>query len=333
MDELNLKELLNYFKRKIDVIFLTVILALLVGYMYVEYFQIPMYKGTTTIILVESNDNRVSDLVTQNEITVNEKLVTTYSEVIKSKRVLNRVIEDLELEISIEDLIETIQVSSVQDTAIIAIEVENENGEQAAIIANKIAGVFKEEITQIYNLENVSIIDEAVEEDKPCNVNLPLQFAVYGAIGGIIAAGMIFVMYYFNNTISSKQEIESKLNIPVIGEVPVTSILFSKNKKKKDKKKKSKNHKEKTKKTKSKEESSKDEDSTKLQITESNTKDTLTEGVIKSEISLENKIRNIKKKETKLTNKKVNEKNTSKKRTHKKEATTKKTIKQTKDGE
>ena len=243
MEELDLKDLLNYCKRKLDVVFLTVILALLIGYTYIEYVQVPMYQGITTIILVEKNDNRVSDLVTQNEITVNEKLVTTYSEVIKSKRVLNRVITDLELETSIEDLIEAIQVSSVQDTAIIALVVENEDGEQAAIIANKIAEVFKEEITQIYNLENVSIIDEAVEEDEPYNVNIPLQFIVYAIIGGIISVAIIFVMYYFNNSISNKQEIESKLNIPVIGEVPATTILSTKNKKEKTKKKKVKKEK------------------------------------------------------------------------------------------
>lgn len=233
MEELDLKDLLNYFKRKIAVIFLTIILALLIGYTYVEYFQTPMYQGITTIILVENNDNRVSDLITQNEITVNEKLVTTYSEVIKSKRVLNRVIKDLKLKTSIEDLIETIQVSSVQDTAIIAIVVEHEDRKIAAIIANKIAEVFKEEITQIYSLENVSIIDEAVEDDEPYNVNLPLQFIIYSIIGGIISIGIIFVMYYFNNSINNKQEIESKLNIPVIGEVPSTSILNTKKKKEK----------------------------------------------------------------------------------------------------
>ena len=228
MEEIDLQELLKYFTKKISVVILTVILALLLGYAYVEFFQVPMYKGTTTIILVEKSDNRVSNLLTQNEISVNEKLVATYSEVIKSKRVLNRVINDLKLKTSIEELKEIIGVSSVQDTSIIEISVTDKKNVKATAIANKIAEIFKEEIVKIYNLENVSIIDEATIEEEPYNINLPVQFLIYAAIGFVFSLFIIFAMFYFNKSIGTKQEVESKLNIPVLGEVPITNMLKKK---------------------------------------------------------------------------------------------------------
>lgn len=232
MKELNLLDLFKYYLRHFAIIFLTVILSLLIGYLYIEYFQIPKYKGVTSIILVEKSDNGVSNILTQNEIIINEKLVTTYSEIIKSKRVLNRVIKDLDLNISIEDLAELIEVSDVQDTSIIKVEVINKNNKKATDIANKIAEVFKDEITQIYNLENVSIIDEAVIEDEPYNVNIPVQLAIYSSIGFGLSILIILVKYYFNNAIKDKKEIESNLKIPVLGEIPVTSKLMSRKKQK-----------------------------------------------------------------------------------------------------
>lgn len=244
MEELNLIELFKYYLKNYLIIFLTIVLSLLIGYTYIEYFQVPKYKGTTTIILVEKSNNGVNDLVTQNEILVNEKLVTTYSEIIKSKRVLNRVKKDLDLNMSIEKLTKAIEVSAIEETSIIKLEVENKSSKKAAAIANKIAEVFEEEITQIYNLENVSIVDKATIEDKPYNVNIPLQIAIYALIGFVVAICICTIKFFFNNSIKNKSEIESKLNIAVLGEIPITTKLNTvkrtRNKESSEKKEKSK---------------------------------------------------------------------------------------------
>lgn len=225
MEELNLIELFRYYLKHFLIIVLMVILSLLIGYLYIEYFQIPKFKGTTTIILVGRGNGDTTDYLTQNDIVVNEKLVTTYSEIIKSKRVLNQVINDLNLKKSYTKLAKSIDVSSIEDTSIIKIEVIDKNGKQAADIANKIAERFKEEITKIYNLENVAIVDEALIDKKPYNVKISLQLCIYSVIGFALAIVIISLKYLFNNSIKGSKEIEDKLNLPVLGEVPLTSKL------------------------------------------------------------------------------------------------------------
>lgn len=232
MEELNFIELLNFYKKKILIIILTTILFLLLGYTYIEYIQVPLYNGTTTIILVEKSDK--DSEVTQSEITMNEKLVSTYSEIIKSRRVLKQVIESLDLKISVKALVNQITVTPVSNTSIIKITISNVDNKKAAEIANKIAEVFKKEITQIYNLENVSIIDEALIEETPYNVDVTKQMIVYALIGIIISCGIIFIMYYFNNTIKSKKEIEEKICLPVLGEIPNSTDLIQKIPRKKE---------------------------------------------------------------------------------------------------
>lgn len=238
MEEINLMQLFNYYLKKLPIIIITVIVAIILGICYIEYIQVPMYHGTTTIILVQKSSGDEENInITQNELTVNEKLVSTYSQIIKSRRVLNQVIEELDLKTTTNDLADQIEVTAVTETSIIKVTVSDKNKKNAVKIANEVAEVFKDEITKIYNLENVSVIDEAIVEKTPYNVNIPKQMVIYVLVGLVLSCGVIFVMFYFDNTIKSKKEIETTLGLPVLAEIPVAGKLKRKKRKIKRKKK------------------------------------------------------------------------------------------------
>lgn len=237
MEELNLKDLLNYYLKKIPIIVAITLLFLILGYVYIEKIQTPMYHGTTTIILVEKQDEKVSSDVTSNELLINEKLVATYSQIVKSRRVLDQVIDELNLKDTVNELAERIEVTSVSETSIIKITVSDRSNKRAVRIVNKIADVFKNEVTEIYNLENVSVVDEAIVEDSPYNVNVIKQMLIFALVGIVLSCGIIFVMFYFDNTIKSKNEIEDKLKLAVLGEIP-TAKKLTKNKRNLKRKKK-----------------------------------------------------------------------------------------------
>ena len=175
MEEINITELLQYYLKKIHIIIIITLLTLLLGAFYIKRIQVPLYHGTTTIILVQKSEDNQSANATQNELNVNERLVTTYSQIIKSRRVLDQVINSLELKLETNELAEKITVTSVNETPIIKVSVSDENPEDAVAIANELAEVFKKEITKIYNLENISVVDSAIEEEKPYNINVTKQ--------------------------------------------------------------------------------------------------------------------------------------------------------------
>ena len=225
MEELNLTELLRYYLKKLPIIILVTVITVLIGFMYITKVQTPMYHGTTTIILVQKTEETKNSNVTQSDLTLNEKLVTTYSQIMKSRRVIEQVITSLNLSDSYESLKGNITVTSVSETPNIKLTVNNEDADLAVEIANELADVFKNEITKIYNLENISIIDNAILEEKPYNVNLPKQLVISALVGIVTSVGIIFVMYYFDNTIKNKKEIETKLDLAVLGEIPVANKL------------------------------------------------------------------------------------------------------------
>ena len=225
MEEINLTELFRYFLKKLPIIIGVTIIGVLIGFLYTKKIQVPMYHGTTTIILVQKEeDNRSSNNV-QSDLSMNQRLVSTYSQIIKSRRVLDQVINNLKLKTKAGALASNIEVSAVTDTSIIKITVNNKNNKESVRIANEVAEVFKKEVTNIYNLENVSIVDSAIVESNPYNVNLKKQVAISGLMGMVLSCAVIFIIYYFDNTIKTKDDIEAILDIPVLAEVPTVKKL------------------------------------------------------------------------------------------------------------
>lgn len=217
MEEIDLKELFDYFKGKLIWIIITVIVFMGVGNVYTILTRIPMYRSDTTIVLVSENQNGSYN---SSELQLNKNLVGTYSEIIKSRKVLDPVIENLKLDYSYSELKSNVGVSSVTNTEIIKVTVSDKNPDLAAKITNEIAKVFTTEIQQIYNLNNVSIVDKAVESVHPYNVNYIKDNLIYIAIGLVLSCGVIFIRFYFDTTIKTSEEIENKLGLTVMGIVP-----------------------------------------------------------------------------------------------------------------
>ena len=117
---------------------------------YAYFYKTPLYRGDTTLLLIKQTDS--SDSITQNDITLNQKLVSTYSQIVKSRRVLDQVITNLNLNYSVGQLSSKVEVTSVQNTEIIKISVIDESNEMAAFIANTVAEVFTKEIVDIFAL-------------------------------------------------------------------------------------------------------------------------------------------------------------------------------------
>ena len=216
--EIDVKELLKFFISKIKIIILCTFIFAIIGIIYVNFIIVPMYHSSTTLILV-SNDNSKNSTMLQSEVTLNKNLVVTYSEIVKSRTVLTKVIDELHLDTDVANLSNQITVTSVENTEIIKIEVSDESAEKAQKIAKTTAEVFKDEVQKIYNLTNVSVVDKAYLAEKPYNINPIKQLTIFTCAGIVAGAFILFLIFYFDTSIKSSEEIEEKLSLPVVGKV------------------------------------------------------------------------------------------------------------------
>lgn len=218
MEEIDLVELFDYFFRRAYIIIITALVFLVGGLTYTVFLKEPLYKSDVNVILVSKNSQSSS---LQSEIAANQKLAATYRELVTSRSVLNEVIEDLDLTYTVSQLQKMISVQNVNETEIIKITVSSSKPKEAKEIANVVAIKFQDEVKDIYNLENVSIVDKAVLAKEPYNINVVKESIIYIALGVVLSCGVIFVIYYFDNTIKSIDQVEKRLGIPVIGTVPM----------------------------------------------------------------------------------------------------------------
>ena len=231
MEELDLKQLFNMFwNRKIQMAIIVVIFAV-IGYVYTIGFTRTMYSASTTLVLASQQKSEDENgTITSTDVTLNAKLVSTYSELIKSKNVLRQVMSNLDIDINENALRKNITVSSVKDTELIEITVLNESPIVAANIANEIAKVFSEKIKDIYNIDNVQVVDVAEASSSPSNINHRRDVLIFAIIGVVVSVIYVLVINMFDTTVNSRDDIEKEFKLPVLASIPTCNLDIVKKK-------------------------------------------------------------------------------------------------------
>ena len=222
MEELDLKELLMLFWSKKIKILLIVAIFIAIGIIYTIGFVTPVYTSSTTLLLAKSENSKDNTgTITTTDITLNSKLVSTYSVLIKSKSVLRPVISNSSIDLSEEELENSITVSQEKDTEIIRISVTNENATTASKLANEIAKVFTERVTDMYKINNVQVVDQAEVSTAPSNVNHAKDIMIFAFIGAVVAGMYVLIANMLDTTIKSAEEVEKEFKVPVLASIPL----------------------------------------------------------------------------------------------------------------
>lgn len=223
MEELDLKELLLVFwEKKVEIILIIAIFAT-IGVAYSLIFVTPTYKASTTLLLAtNSSSGTEGTSITTTDMTLNSKLVSTYSELVKSSnKIIRTVISNLNLNISENELKDSISVTSKTNTEVIEITVKNENPTLAAKIANEMAKVFIGDVKEYYGIENVHIVDEAEVPQNPSNINPTKDVAMFIFVGVAISVVYVIIASMLDTKIKSEGDIEKITGCRVLVTLPL----------------------------------------------------------------------------------------------------------------
>ena len=225
MEELDLREVFNIFWEKKVKIILIVIIFSLIGALYSIKLITPMYTSSTTMVLAQASEsNNNGDSITDTDITLNSKLVSTYSVLIKSKTIIRQVLSNLHIDEDEQTVKKNVSVYSKSDTAMIEIAVKDKDAVNAYKIANEIASVFSEEVAKIYNINNVYIVDEAEVAEGPSNVNHIKNISIFAIIGIIVACLYAIISNMLDNTVKSVEDLENILQLPVLASISLCNV-------------------------------------------------------------------------------------------------------------
>lgn len=220
-DEIDLRQLLKLLWDKKVTILIIVLIAVIAGWVYTSFMVKPVYTSSIRLILAQKNTTDASTgVITQTDVTLNDKLIDTYKEIAVSDSVIRTVINNLDLKNVDEDVLKKeINVTAVTGTQILKISVTDKDADRATKIANEMGKVFSERIKDIYKIENVSVLDEAKTPEEPSNVNHKRDMLIFLAVGIVLAIAIVLLANMLDNSIKSSADIET-LNLTVLAEIP-----------------------------------------------------------------------------------------------------------------
>lgn len=193
MQDINLYHLLKFYAKNWIWIVSLVIFGLISGFIYSSYIQTPMYKSDATLLLVRSATS--SDNTTQNVTRINN-----YIELLKSRRVLEPVVEKQNNNMTYDDLINSIEVSSDKDTEVIKLSIASKDPKVSKELVEGAVSSFKEQVSKIYKADNVSVVDSANVATDPFNIHKEISIALFAASCLLLSLIVLFFLYDYQST-------------------------------------------------------------------------------------------------------------------------------------
>lgn len=216
--EINLKEIFHLVFRKWWLILLCVVVCGSLSFFLTYYYMIPNYRANTTLYVGKNADEKG---MTATDLNIGASIVLDYREIAKSRLVASTVISELGLfNISIDELVEKINVEQRTETRVIEISVTDNDPKMAMIITNKVAEVFQRKIVDIMQVENVQVIDKAEVPIEPVSPNKSLNLVIGIVLGCMFGFGFILIIKYLDYTVKTPEDIKKYTGLPVIGTIP-----------------------------------------------------------------------------------------------------------------
>lgn len=215
-ETIDLSKLLAILKKNIKYLIILPIVFLLLSIVITFLFMTPKYS-TSTQVLVNQNETD-NEMMTQ-QVQSDLQLVNTYSEIIKSPRILDKVSKNLKGKYSSNEIYGMLTVSNQAESKILNITVENESRESAGKVANEIANVFSKDIKKIMNVDNVSILSKADNHGSKVSPNIYVNIGISFVLGFICALAFIILKELLDKRIKNENDVNQNLGLPVLGSI------------------------------------------------------------------------------------------------------------------
>lgn len=218
--ELDFGSLFATIRRWFLLILLFVIIGCVSAVIYNYGAPIKYRSETTLYVQPQVNSNEVD----YQGILTNQKMVKTYAQIIKSRNIVNQVIEKSGENLSYGELLGDLTVTSQDDTQIISIVVKTTDKDLSMRLANLFAETFIEEIKKTMDITNIKVIDEAIVNPTPVEPRTRLNY-IFGLVGGLFVGLVLsFLFESMDNKIKTHEDVKKYLKIKTLGIIPDNSI-------------------------------------------------------------------------------------------------------------
>lgn len=216
--EIDLGEIIALMIHRLWVIILCAVMAGAAGFAVSRFLITDMYESSTKVYIL--NKSGGSEIV-YSDVQLSSQLTKDYAQLIKSRTVLEQVIEDYKSDMSYAAFADRVDVEAITDTRIISITVEDENPAMAQLLADEIRKEASICIKDVMDIQAVNVVDEANLPEKPASPSVPKWTLMGAVLGAVMAMAIILARYMLDDTIRTADDVEKYLGLSTLGQIPV----------------------------------------------------------------------------------------------------------------
>ena len=218
--EIDLKEIFSVLKGKILMIAISAVLVAALVFMFTAIFVTPMYTAQISVYVNNRTVNSNNSGIASGDLAVALKLVNTYIHILQDEAVLEQVIEKAELDYTAAQLKGMINAEVVEDTEVFRVSVSSSDPALSARIANTIAEVAPDAISNIIEGSNAKVFSPAKVPEKASSPNYALNTIIGALVGALLAIASVILYNALDVRVKGESDLQKICPIPVLGMIP-----------------------------------------------------------------------------------------------------------------
>lgn len=215
--EIDLRELFYVLLGKIWIIILVTALGLGIAAGYTLAFVQPIYSSTATLYVMTKS----TSITSLTDLQVGSSLTQDYQVFIQSRPVVDKVIEELELDMSYEQFVSNLSVENPANTRFIDITVNHHDAYMAKTIVDKLTDVSAERMGTIMETEAPNVADYGHIPEHQTSPNVTKNSLIGAVLGFVLSVGVILVLHLMNDAINTTEDVERYLGMNTLGLIPL----------------------------------------------------------------------------------------------------------------
>lgn len=216
-DTIDLGEIFYLLGHHIVQIILFALLGAVITFAVTEFLIAPKYTATSKMYILSSSTDSAIDL---SDLQMSSQLKDDYKELLTSRSILEDVESDLNLNYTIDQLHDMIEITNPTDTRILNIAVTSENPKEAADIANSLAKNGKEYLPQIMKTQEPSVFESAEVPKEKSSPTVKKDSLIGGLVLALIYVIVLIAKNLMNDAIVTPDDVSKVLGFQPLAVVP-----------------------------------------------------------------------------------------------------------------
>ena len=219
---ISVSEIIDAVKKRWKIIVLTTVLATVVSGIFSFFVISPTYEASTKIFI--GKEGAESEGYNSSDVSMYQNLIKTYSELIKTKDLVNKAINNSQYDLSVNNVLNGITVNTLTGTQILQISYQSKSPSIAKNILESITNEFITKAEELVPNGNVKVLESVELPKNPVAPNKTMNIVIAFILGMMVGFGIVFLLEYLDNTYKNKEQLEKDLDIPVLGVIPMSDL-------------------------------------------------------------------------------------------------------------